>query len=149
MMDVEIGQEGYKMKALVDTGAELNIIPEIESNKAKLTMRALNMHLKGIEGHSTKAVVLSEITLLILPSGEERKIQFFAARGAFNTLISRPFLADNVIILEHCHNQGEILSYSQSDSKRLCIPIFSPEEKAWHSVPLKGMELCNMVKASD
>ncbi|MBW0560957.1 hypothetical protein O181_100672 [Austropuccinia psidii MF-1] len=132
MMDVAIGQEGYKLKSLGDTGAELNIIPEIESIKAKLTMRALNMCLKGIGCHSTAVVGLAENTLLVLPLGEERKIHFFVARGAVHTVIGRPFLADNGIELENSQDQGEILSYKESDGKRLCIPICSPEAKGWH-----------------
>ncbi|MBW0498965.1 hypothetical protein O181_038680 [Austropuccinia psidii MF-1] len=93
MMDVAIGQEGYKIKALVDTGSELNIIPEIESIKAKLTMSALNMCLKVIGGHSTAGFGLSENTLLVLPSGEETKVHFFVVRGSVHTVNGRPFLA--------------------------------------------------------
>ncbi|MBW0592409.1 hypothetical protein O181_132124, partial [Austropuccinia psidii MF-1] len=73
------------------------------------------MRLKGIGGHSTAVVGLAENTLLVLPSGEERKIHFFVARGAVHTVIGRPFLADNGIRLEHSQDQGEILSYRESD----------------------------------
>ncbi|MBW0522259.1 hypothetical protein O181_061974 [Austropuccinia psidii MF-1] len=112
-------------------------------------MRAFNLCLKGIGGHSTAVVLLSENALLVLPSGEEGKIHFFVGRGAVHTLIRRPFLADNRIRLEHSQDQGEILGYRESDGKRLCIPICSPEAKGWNSVPPKVMELCNMVKASE
>ncbi|MBW0564844.1 hypothetical protein O181_104559 [Austropuccinia psidii MF-1] len=149
MMDVAIGQEGYKLKALVDTGSELNIIPEIESIKEKLTMRALDMRLKGIGGHRTANVGLSANTLLILPSGMERKTHFFVARGEVYTVIGKSLLDDNGIRLEHSKDQGEILSFRESDDKRLLIPICSPEAKGWPSVPPKGMELCNMVRFSD
>ncbi|MBW0468348.1 hypothetical protein O181_008063 [Austropuccinia psidii MF-1] len=101
MIEVSIGLEGHEVKALVDTGAELSIIPEVESIKAGIPMRALNMRLKGIGGHSTAIVGLSENTLLILPSGDERKINLFVARGAVHTVIWRPFLASNCIRLEH------------------------------------------------
>ncbi|MBW0560095.1 hypothetical protein O181_099810 [Austropuccinia psidii MF-1] len=53
MIEVSIGMGGHKVKALVDTGAELSIIPEVESIKAGVPMRDLNMSLKGIGGHST------------------------------------------------------------------------------------------------
>ncbi|MBW0571987.1 hypothetical protein O181_111702 [Austropuccinia psidii MF-1] len=145
MIEVSIGLEGHKVKALVDTGAELSIIPEVESIKAGIPMRALNMRLKGIGGHSTAIFGLSENTLLILPSGDERKIHFFVARGAVHNVIGRPFLADNGIRLEHSQTQGEILSFRELDGRRLCIPICSPESKGWHAQPPKGMELCKII----
>ncbi|MBW0548680.1 hypothetical protein O181_088395 [Austropuccinia psidii MF-1] len=110
-------------------------------------MRALNMSLKGIGGNSTAIFGLSENTLLILPSGGERKIHFFVARVAAHTVIGRPFLAENGIRLEHSQTQGEILSLRELDGRRLCIPICSPESKGWHAQPPKGMKMCNMEKA--
>ncbi|MBW0520625.1 hypothetical protein O181_060340 [Austropuccinia psidii MF-1] len=58
-MEVFIGKEEYPIKALVDTGAELNIIPEEIEMKASLPTRHLNMNLRGIGGHTTSLVELS------------------------------------------------------------------------------------------
>ncbi|MBW0542330.1 hypothetical protein O181_082045 [Austropuccinia psidii MF-1] len=135
MIEVSVGQERHIVKELVHTGAELSIIPEVESMKARLPKRVLNMRLRGIGGHSTAIVGLSEDTVLVLKSGDERKIHFFVARGAVHTAIGRPFLADNGIRLEHSQQQGEILSYKESDGRRLCIPICAPESKGWHTGP--------------
>ncbi|MBW0526041.1 hypothetical protein O181_065756 [Austropuccinia psidii MF-1] len=146
MIEVSIGLEGHRVKALVDNGSELSIIPEVDPIKAGIPMRALNMRLKGIGGHSTAIVGLSENTLLILPSGDERKVHFFLARGAVHTVIGRPFLAENGIRLEHSKTQGENLSFRELDGRRLCIPVFSPESKEWHAQPPEGMDLCNMAK---
>ncbi|MBW0548798.1 hypothetical protein O181_088513 [Austropuccinia psidii MF-1] len=121
IIEVSIGLEGHKVKALVDTGAELSIIPESESIKVGIPMRALNMRLKGIGGQTTVAV---------------------------DTVIGRPFLADNGIRPEHSQTQGKILSFRELDRRRLCIPICSPESKGWHAHPPKGMELCNMAKVA-
>ncbi|MBW0487779.1 hypothetical protein O181_027494 [Austropuccinia psidii MF-1] len=101
MIEVSVGQEGHIVEALVDTGSELSIIPEVESIKARLTMTVLNMRLEGIGGSSTAIVGLSENTVLVLPFGDERRIHFFIARGAAHTAIGRPLLADNGIKLEH------------------------------------------------
>ncbi|MBW0472815.1 hypothetical protein O181_012530 [Austropuccinia psidii MF-1] len=70
MIEVSISLEGQKVKASVDTGAELSIIPAVESIKAGIPMRALNMRLKVIEGHSKAITGLSEDNSLILPSGD-------------------------------------------------------------------------------
>ncbi|MBW0526407.1 hypothetical protein O181_066122 [Austropuccinia psidii MF-1] len=149
MIEVSVGQEGHIVKALVDTGAELSIIPEVESIKARLPMRVLNMRLRGIGGHSTAIVGLSENTLLVLPSGDERRIHFFVARGAVHTVIGRPLLADNGIRLEHSQQQGEILSYKESVGRRLCIPISTPESEGWHTGPPRGIELCNSTQIEE
>ncbi|MBW0507588.1 hypothetical protein O181_047303 [Austropuccinia psidii MF-1] len=149
MIEVSVGQEGHIVKALVDTGAELSIIPEVESLKARLPMRVLNMRLRGVGGHRTAIVGLSENTFLVLPSGDERRINFFVARGAVYTVIGRPFLAENGIILEHSQKQGEILRYKESDGRRLCIPICTPESKGWHTGPPKGIELCNYTQIEE
>ncbi|MBW0545897.1 hypothetical protein O181_085612 [Austropuccinia psidii MF-1] len=58
-MEIFIGKEEYPIKAFVDTGAELNIIPEEKSIKASLTIRNLNMNLRGIGGNITSLVALS------------------------------------------------------------------------------------------
>ncbi|MBW0509410.1 hypothetical protein O181_049125 [Austropuccinia psidii MF-1] len=97
MIEVSVGQEGHIVKALVDTGADLSIIPEVESIKARLPMRVLNMRLRGIGGHSTAIVGLSENSPLVLPSGDERRIHFFLASGAVHIVIGRPFLSVNTL----------------------------------------------------
>ncbi|MBW0519803.1 hypothetical protein O181_059518 [Austropuccinia psidii MF-1] len=149
MIKLSIGLEGHKVKSLLDTSAELSVITEVESIKAGIPMRALNMRLKGIGGHSTAIVSLSENNLLVLPSGDGRKIYFFVARGAVHTVIGRPFLAVNGIRLEHSKTQGEILIFRELDGRRLCIPKCSPESKGWHAQQKKGMEMCNMAKAQN
>ncbi|MBW0550637.1 hypothetical protein O181_090352 [Austropuccinia psidii MF-1] len=51
-MEIFIGKEEYPIKALVDTGAEINIIPEEIAIKASLTTRNLNMNLRDEETES-------------------------------------------------------------------------------------------------
>ncbi|MBW0573489.1 hypothetical protein O181_113204 [Austropuccinia psidii MF-1] len=58
-MEIFIGKEEYPFRALVDTGEELNIIPEEIAIKSSLTTRNLNMNLRGIGGHTTSLVALS------------------------------------------------------------------------------------------
>ncbi|MBW0463172.1 hypothetical protein O181_002887 [Austropuccinia psidii MF-1] len=143
MIEFSAGRKGHIVKALVDPGAELSIIPEVESIKARLPMRVLNMRLKCIGGHRTEIVFLSENTVL-LPSGDERRIHFFVARGAVHTVIGGPFLSNNGIRLEHSKQQGEILSYEELDGRRFCIPICTPESKGWHTGPPRRTKMCNM-----
>ncbi|MBW0549156.1 hypothetical protein O181_088871 [Austropuccinia psidii MF-1] len=145
-MEIFIGKEEYPIKALVDTGAELNIIPEEIAIKASLTTRNLNMNLRGIGGHTTSLVALSEFTPIILASGEETQIHFFIAKGSVHTVLGRPFLADNNIRLEFSHKQGEILSYQEPDGRRLCMPICKTQTRGWQTGPPRGMDLCNMAK---
>ncbi|MBW0556656.1 hypothetical protein O181_096371 [Austropuccinia psidii MF-1] len=123
MIEVSVGQEGHIVKALVVTGAELSIIIEVESINARLPMRALNMRLRGIGGHSTEIVGLSENTLLVLPSGDERKIHFFVARGAVHTFIGRPFLADNGIRLEHSQEEVKF-SVTKNQMEEYCVYLY-------------------------
>ncbi|MBW0532101.1 hypothetical protein O181_071816 [Austropuccinia psidii MF-1] len=126
MIDVSVGEEGHIVKALVNTGAEITIIQEVESAKARIPMRVLNMRLGGIGGHSTAIVGLSANTVLVLPSGDER-IHLFVARGSARTVIERTFISDDGIRLEHSQQQREILSYNVSDSRIFCIHICTPE----------------------
>ncbi|MBW0589538.1 hypothetical protein O181_129253 [Austropuccinia psidii MF-1] len=107
------------------------------------------MKLRGIGGHSTAIVGLEQNTPLILPSGDEIRINFFVARGAVHTVVGRTSLADNGRRLDHSQDQGEILSYKEPDGRRLCIPISSPETKGWHVHPPKGMELCNSTQSEE
>ncbi|MBW0518104.1 hypothetical protein O181_057819 [Austropuccinia psidii MF-1] len=145
-MEIFIGKEEYLIRELVDTGAELHIIPEEIAIKSSLTTRKLNMNLRGIGGHTTSLVALSEFTPIILASGEEIQIQFFIAKGSVHTVLGRPFLKDNNIRLEFSHRQGEILSYQEHDGRRLCMPICKPQALGWQTGPPRGMDLCNMAK---
>ncbi|MBW0524772.1 hypothetical protein O181_064487 [Austropuccinia psidii MF-1] len=112
-------------------------------------MRTLDIKLREIGVHSTAIVGLSENTHIILPSGDERRIQFFVSRGEVHTVIGRPFFEDNGTRLENSQDQGEILNYKEPDGRRFCIPICSPETKGWHIHPPRGMELCNATQFED
>ncbi|MBW0514065.1 hypothetical protein O181_053780 [Austropuccinia psidii MF-1] len=71
-MEVFIGREEYPTMELVDTGSEINIIPEEISIKASITSRKLNMNLRGIRGHTTSLVGLSEFAPINMITGEEK-----------------------------------------------------------------------------
>ncbi|MBW0480350.1 hypothetical protein O181_020065 [Austropuccinia psidii MF-1] len=116
-IEIFIGKEEYPIRALVDTGAELNIIPEEIAIKSSLTTRNLNMNLRGIAGHTTSLVALSEFTPIIFASGIETQIHFFIEKGSVHKVLGRPLLADNKIRVELSHKQGEILSYQEPDGR--------------------------------
>ncbi|MBW0489417.1 hypothetical protein O181_029132 [Austropuccinia psidii MF-1] len=71
-MEVFIGREEYPTMELVDTGSEINIIPEKVAIQASLTSRNLNMNLRGIGGNTTSLVGLSEFTPITMIKGEEK-----------------------------------------------------------------------------
>ncbi|MBW0580839.1 hypothetical protein O181_120554 [Austropuccinia psidii MF-1] len=104
------------------------------------------MNLRGIGGHTTSLVALSEFTSIIFSSGEENQIHFFIAKGSVHTVLGRPFLADNKIRLKFSHKQGAIPSYQEPDGRRLCMPICKPQPLGWQTGPPRGMDLCNMAK---
>ncbi|MBW0559872.1 hypothetical protein O181_099587 [Austropuccinia psidii MF-1] len=141
-MQVYLGEEGHEIMALVDTGSELNIIPEDSAIKAGLTTRYLNMNLRGIGRHYTSIVGLGELTPITLVTGEERNIHIFVARGALHTVLGRPFLADNNIRLDFSQQKGEIFSYIEPDGRRLFLPTCSPQKVGWREEPPEGMETC-------
>ncbi|MBW0560239.1 hypothetical protein O181_099954 [Austropuccinia psidii MF-1] len=135
--------------ALVDKGSELNIIPEDSAIKAELTTRCLNMSMRGIGGHFTSIVGLAEFTPITLVTGEERNIHLFVARGAVHTVLGRPFLAYNNIRLDFSQQKGEIFSHIESDGRRLCLPICSPQKVGWKEELPAGMEACAVSKLKD
>ncbi|MBW0568849.1 hypothetical protein O181_108564 [Austropuccinia psidii MF-1] len=145
-MEIFIGKEKYPIKALLYTGAELNLIIEENAIKDSLTTRNLNINLRGIGGHTTSFVSLSEFTPIILPSGEDTLIQFSIAKGTVHGVPGRPFLAENNIGLEFAHKQGEILNYQEPDGRRLCLSICKPQPLGWPTGQPRGMDLCNMAK---
>ncbi|MBW0557933.1 hypothetical protein O181_097648 [Austropuccinia psidii MF-1] len=104
------------------------------------------MSLRGIGGHTTSLVALSEFTPIILASGEETQSNFSIAKGSVHTVLGRPFLADNNIRLEFSHKQGEILSYQEPDGRLLFMPICKPQSLGWQTGPPRRMDLCNMTK---
>ncbi|MBW0502751.1 hypothetical protein O181_042466 [Austropuccinia psidii MF-1] len=141
-MEVFIGREEYPTMALVDAGSEINIIPKEIAVQALLTSRKLNMNLRGIGGHTTSLVGLSEFTPITMITGEEKEIHLFIGKGAVHTILGRPFLADNNVKLEFSHKQGEIFSYPEQDGHLLCLPICNPQAMGWKISPPRGMDLC-------
>ncbi|MBW0589373.1 hypothetical protein O181_129088 [Austropuccinia psidii MF-1] len=99
-MEVFIVREEYPTMALADTGSEINIIPEEIEIKASLTSRKLNMNLRGIGGHTTSLVGISEFTPITIITGEEKEIHSFIEKGAVHPILGRPFLAGNNVKLE-------------------------------------------------
>ncbi|MBW0587036.1 hypothetical protein O181_126751 [Austropuccinia psidii MF-1] len=102
-------------------------------------MQALEKRLRGIGGPSAAIVGLLENDVFVLPSRDERRIHFFVERSAFHTVIGRSFLEDNGIRLEKSQKQGEIISYKESDGRRLYIPLCTSDAKGWHRGPPRGM----------
>ncbi|MBW0562269.1 hypothetical protein O181_101984 [Austropuccinia psidii MF-1] len=128
--------------ALVDTGSEINIIPEEIAIKAPLTSSKLNMNIRGIGGHTTSLVGLSEFKPITMITGEEKEIHSLIAKGAVHTILGRPFLEDNNVKLEFSHKQGEIFSYPEQDGNQLFLPICYPQAMGWKTSPPSGMNLC-------
>ncbi|MBW0514787.1 hypothetical protein O181_054502 [Austropuccinia psidii MF-1] len=122
-MQVFVGKKEYPVMDLVDTGAELKIITEDAEIKALLLNRKLEMNLRGIGGHTTSLIGLSKFTQALLPSGEQKEMHFFIAKGEVHTVLGRPSLAGNSIILDFSQKQSEIFSHQEADGGRLCIPI--------------------------
>ncbi|MBW0527255.1 hypothetical protein O181_066970 [Austropuccinia psidii MF-1] len=134
-MQVFVGKEEYPVMILVDTGSELNILTEDAAIKASLPNRRLNRNLRGIGGHTTSLIGLSEFTQVLLPSGEAKEIHFFSAKGAVHTVLGRPFMAYNNVRLEFSQKQGEIFSYQEADDRRLCMSICKPHMLGWQTGP--------------
>ncbi|KAA1072873.1 hypothetical protein PGTUg99_023687 [Puccinia graminis f. sp. tritici] len=132
---IEVWIAGQKIRALVDTGAEMNIMPETLAIQLKLPSREISMNIMGIGGHSTPIVGLAEGVHLCIDEEDEKAANFFIARGKVYTVLGRPFLADHKVRLELSKSRGEILSYELWDGGRLCIPICSPKIPGWEMAP--------------
>ncbi|KAI9615711.1 hypothetical protein KEM48_005484 [Puccinia striiformis f. sp. tritici PST-130] len=116
---VYITMGSTKVKALVDTGAEMNIMPESLAIQLQLPLREISMNIMGMD---------------------EKAANFFIARGKVYTVLGRPFLADHKVRLELSKSRGEILSYELWDGERLCIPICSPKVPGWEMGPPRRIE---------
>ncbi|MBW0477676.1 hypothetical protein O181_017391 [Austropuccinia psidii MF-1] len=139
---VFVGKEECPVMALVDTGSELNLITEDATLKPSLANRKLNIYLRGIGGHKTSLIGLSEFTPVGLASGKERAIYLFTAKGEIHTVLGRPFLADRNTRLDFSQKQGEVFSYQESDGRRLCMPICKPHMLGWQRGFPRRMEIC-------
>ncbi|KNE99804.1 hypothetical protein PSTG_06895 [Puccinia striiformis f. sp. tritici PST-78] len=125
-----------KVKALVDTGAEMNIMPEslaiqlqLLSPVLQLPLRELSMNIMGIGGHSTPIVGPAEGINLSIDEEDEKSANFFIAQGKVYTVLPKQ------VRLELSKSCGEILSYELWDGERLCIPICLPKVPGWEMDP--------------
>ncbi|KAA1121285.1 hypothetical protein PGTUg99_030634 [Puccinia graminis f. sp. tritici] len=141
MVDMTINKR--KIRTLVDTGAEMNIIPDTLADQLGLVTTEIFMRLKGIGGHVTPIVGLAEnIPVNVLP-GYIHLANFFVVRGSVHTVLGRPFLADHNIRLELSHQKGEVLSFPDSAGRRVCIPICLPDSPGWHKEPPALRQNCS------
>ncbi|KAA1064374.1 hypothetical protein PGTUg99_020955 [Puccinia graminis f. sp. tritici] len=135
MVDMTINKR--KIRTLVDTGAEMNIIPDSLADQLGLLTTEIFMRLKGIGGHFTPIIGIAEnIPVSVFP-GHIHLANFFMVKGSVHTVIGRPFLADHNIRLELSSQKGEVLSFLDTDQRRLCIPICLPNAPGWHKEPPK------------
>ncbi|KAH9443903.1 hypothetical protein Pst134EB_026294 [Puccinia striiformis f. sp. tritici] len=141
MVDMNINQR--KIRTLVDTGAEMNIIPDTLADQLGLVTTEIFMRLKGIGGHFTPIVGLAEnIQVSVLP-GFIHLANFFIVKGSVHTVLGRPFLADHNIRLELSNQKGEVLSFPDTEGRRICIPICLPNTPGWHKEPPSFRQNCS------
>ncbi|KAA1095257.1 hypothetical protein PGTUg99_002787 [Puccinia graminis f. sp. tritici] len=106
MVDMIINKR--KIRTLVDTGAEMNIIPDSLADQLGLLTTEIFMWLKGIGGHFTPIIGIAEnIPVSVFP-GHIHLANFFIVKGSVHTVIGRPFLADHNIRLELSTQKGEV-----------------------------------------
>ncbi|KAI7943547.1 hypothetical protein MJO28_011075 [Puccinia striiformis f. sp. tritici] len=141
MVDMTIGKR--KIRTLVDTGAEMNIITESLANQLGLVTTEIFMRLRGIGGHYTPIVGLAENIKVTVFPGYSHLANFFIVRGSVHTVLGRPFLADHNIRLELSNTKGEVLSFEDTEGKRLCIPICLPDNPGWHKEPPRLRQNCS------
>ncbi|MBW0554395.1 hypothetical protein O181_094110 [Austropuccinia psidii MF-1] len=79
----------------------------------------------------------------------EAQAEIFVERGEVHTVLGRPFLEDNNIILDVSQQKGEIFSYIEPDGRRLCLPICPPQKVGWREETPEGMETCTVSKLED
>ncbi|POW07039.1 hypothetical protein PSTT_08597 [Puccinia striiformis] len=133
MIDMTINDR--KIRTLVDTGAEMNIIPDTLADQLGLVTTEIFMRLKGIGGHFTPITGLAEnVPISVLP-GYSHLANFFIVKGSVHTVLGRPFLADHNIRLELSNQKGEVLSFPAAEGRRICIPICLPSTPGWHKDP--------------
>jgi len=103
---VDVTINGRQIKALVDSGAELNIMPEAVALQLKLPTREISMNITGIGGHSSPIVGLAEAIPFHIDKEDNKAANFFIVRGKVYTVLGRPFLADHKVRLELSKSRG-------------------------------------------
>ncbi|OAW00090.1 hypothetical protein PTTG_25162 [Puccinia triticina 1-1 BBBD Race 1] len=90
---VEMSINNRKIKTLVDTsGAEMSIIPDHLADQLVLLTTEVFMLLRGIGGHFTPIIGISEnIPVTIFP-GYVHLANLFIVKGLVHTVLGRPFL---------------------------------------------------------
>ncbi|PLW48063.1 hypothetical protein PCASD_03601 [Puccinia coronata f. sp. avenae] len=106
MVDMTINDR--KIRTLVDTGAEMNIIPEELANQLGFVTTEIFMRLRGIGGHFTPIVGLAENVDVSIFPGHKNLANFFIVKGSVHTVLGRPFLAD--------HNTEDWSQFSEGSS---------------------------------
>ncbi|KAI7938667.1 hypothetical protein MJO28_014246 [Puccinia striiformis f. sp. tritici] len=140
MVDMTVNK--IKIRTLVDTGAEMNIIPDTIANQLGLVTTELFMRLKGIGGHFTPIIGLAENVPISVFPGYIHLADFFIVKGSVHTVLGRPFLADHNVRLELSNQKGEVLSFQDTNDRRLCIPICLPSTPGWQEEPPKLRKIC-------
>ncbi|KAI7953396.1 hypothetical protein MJO28_005943 [Puccinia striiformis f. sp. tritici] len=140
MVDMTVNK--IKIRTLVDTGAKMNIIPDTIANQLGLVTTELFMRLKGIGGHFTPIIGLAENVPISVFPGYIHLANFFIVKGSVHTVLGRPFPADHNVRLELSNQKGEVLSFQDTDNRRLCIPICLPSTPGWQKEPPKLRKIC-------
>ncbi|KNZ50511.1 hypothetical protein VP01_437g2 [Puccinia sorghi] len=90
-----LAKGGRKLRALVDSGAELNIMPEEVVVQLELPTREISMNIAGISDHSSPVVGLAEGISFSIETEYQKAANFFIVCRKVYMVLGHPFLADH------------------------------------------------------
>ncbi|RYE25652.1 MAG: hypothetical protein EOP45_04585, partial [Sphingobacteriaceae bacterium] len=130
---VEITVGKMKLKALIDSGSQINIIPlKIMQRLPVQTMVNLKSGVRGISGHRTPLCGIAENVRIDIGANIGGMVHFFVAEDNDTPiLLGRPFLFDFEAQLSFEEDIGERLSIKDTRGVWMKIRLCEPDRGTW------------------
>jgi hypothetical protein len=132
-LDIKLGEKGKRVKALVDSGSQINILPETVALELGLvSMIPVKSGVRGIGGQRTELVGIGEAVEVGVGTKVQGLAHFWIAKeDKCPILLGRPFLMDFRAGLEFGKAIGERLTLRDERGIWTRYTICQPEDGAW------------------
>jgi hypothetical protein len=148
-LDIMLGGKKKRVKALVNSGSQINILPESVAEELGLTgLVSVRSGVRGIGGQRTKLVGIEEAIEVVVGTRVQGVAHFWIAKESkCPILLGRPFLMDFRAGMEFGKSVGERLTLRDERGIWTRFTICQPDEGDWERELDLGEKRTTVVQA--
>lgn len=122
-LHVQIGNYGYSMEALLDTGSEGNIITEKQAQEAGLIVKPYKASSVAFSGDSVDMVGVTETTVQIGKAWIKQRLYVAPPGVSMPFILGMPFVRSAKVTFDHTSPTGDLLIRCRMGKLAVVTPV--------------------------